>query len=117
MVVEHLTVAQGRTVHVTDPWKPCRAGKDGTSMGGRCSLILSTAWDGWTNGCDEDMRASTGSEKVGMPSAQRESLVNPMGEGVGSAANKEESVNKSGESDRLGWCEGSGEYCEGKSNV
>lgn len=102
IVVEHLTVAHGRTVHVTDPWKPCSAGKDGTSIGGRCSLILSTAWDGWGDGCAEDMRASTGSDRTGMPSAHRESLVNPMGQGEGSAANKEESVNKRGESDKLG---------------
>lgn len=83
-------------VHVMEAWKPCRAGKDGTSMGGRCSLILRTAWDG----CVEDMRASTGSDRVGTPSAHRESLVNPMRQGEGSAENKEESVNRRGESDR-----------------
>lgn len=48
------------------------------------------------------MSASTGSDSVGMPSAHRENLVNPMEEGDGSAGNKEESVNKSGESDRPG---------------
>lgn len=104
-------MAQGRKVHVTDAWNPCSAGKDGTSIGGRCSLILRTAWDG----CVEDMRVSTGRDKVGMPSAHRESLVSPMGQGDGSAGNKEESVNRRGESERLGWREGSGEYCDAKS--
>lgn len=118
MVVEHLTVAEGRMVQVIDPWKPCSAGKHGTSIGGRCSLILRTsAGEGWTNGCVEDIRASTGSVRVGMPSAQRESLVNAVGHGAGSADNKEDSVNKRGESDREGWREGSGEYCEVKSKV
>lgn len=108
--VEHLTVAQGRMVHVTDAWKPCSAGKHGTSMGGRCSLILRTrAGEGCTDGCVEDIRASKGSVRVGMPSAQRERLVNAVGHGAGSAENKEDSVNKRGESERLGWLEGSGE--------
>lgn len=104
MAVEHLTVAEGRMAHVTDPWKPCSAGKDGTSIGGRCSLILRTsAGEGWMNGCVEDIRASIGRVRVGMPSAQRESLVNAVGHGAGSAENKEDSVNRRGESDRLGW--------------
>lgn len=80
------------------------------SIGGRRSSILrTTAGEGWTNGCVEDTSASTGIVNVGMPSAQRERPVSPMGQGVGSAANREDSVNRSGESGRVGWWEGSGE--------
>ena len=53
---------------------------------------------GWVNGCVEDGRVSTGMDKVGMPSAPREKPVRAIVEGVGSAANKEESVNRRGES-------------------
>lgn len=96
-------------VQVREPCTPCSAGNEGTSIGGRWSLILrTTTGDGWAKGCaEEERRASTGRVNVGMPSAQRERLVSAMGDGAGegSAEKREDSVNKSGESGR----EGSGE--------
>lgn len=66
------------------------------------------------NGCVEDRRASTGREKEGMPSAQRESDVRPMKEGAGSGK-REDSVNRREESEKVGWREGSDVHCEVKS--